>query len=304
MERRGSTGRRRSKISFLSMLPRKGSSVMEDEQQDVYKQSRAVKCIRIAMVFVLLLAAGFVSFLLFYIMKEYEIKAYELKFEDSVVKVFENFQLTIDQKVWISDTLSALYTSTFLANEWPNVTLNNFLLQTTGELYLSCSVMINFAPLISNVTRLSWEAYASEMYNNGSNENGNAIFWNVSDGIFSLNSNDELIYDPGYEEGSIFPNVLLPIWQTNPNALGMTMFDQHSESIRQNAIDDMLLYKEPALTNFIDEGNFFIEEKNPGTILFYPIFKDYSYEEIVGSVSMKFLWDDVFSNIYRTMLKG
>ena len=69
------------------------------------------------------------------------------------------------------------------------------------------------------------------------------------------------------------------------------MYDLKSEALRSRAIDDMIYYHRPTLSE-IYNGNIdpFIKSRygEPSAILFHPIFKEYCGSEVVGAISTTF----------------
>uniref|UniRef100_A0A7S2UU20 Guanylate cyclase domain-containing protein n=1 Tax=Attheya septentrionalis TaxID=420275 RepID=A0A7S2UU20_9STRA len=290
------------------------------------KNKERVRILRILLVVTLVVAMVFVGGLTYRFMSAKERNDFESQYKDSVVKVAKEFHLTLDMKVLSASVFSNLYTSRFgdlvntstLASVWPNVTMPDFANQASGLLAMSKGRAISFNPIINNETRMSWETYAKEqatqIYNSSSQlvKRSCATCWIVADGIFTkgiVNDSFVNIYDPGYTSGSKkYPDTLVPIWQIAPQKTneGGVMFNLHNEPKRQRALDDMMHYKVPTLTDILQLVQ--DEKLCPSSILFYPVFASFHNEAttnvVTGSISIVFSWDALLNKLLPDYIEG
>eukprot|EP00979_Chaetoceros_neogracilis_P018502 scaffold10691_cov287-Chaetoceros_neogracile.AAC.1 len=110
---------------------------------------------------------------------------------------------------------------------------------------------------------------------------------------------------------------MIPVWQIYPtqNNWRAILFNLHSETKRQHALDDMMEYEVPTITSLLHLVQH--DEMNPSSILFYPVFdrfesslKDNSpffgedSREIVGSVSIVFTWAQILHKVLPNYIEG
>ena len=312
-----------------------GGATMDDDAQK--RQNRKVCVLRGATISTLLAAMAAVATLTFVYVRNDEEGNFEIQYLGSVAKFADSFQHGVDTMHDAASTFSAVYTSRYgndarrigdhdhennetgFISVWPNATMPDFQEQAEGQLKLSNGRALSFNPIITqDVNRLEWEAHAAKsawiLEDESSMTSELSLAWpdnrTVSFGIYSNDMDGNVIYDPGYNPGSNFTNVLVPIWQiapivTNKKAI---MFNLHSEKNRQRALDDMLVYRVPALTAILQ----LVQDKElrPSSILFYPVFDEFNYEidnierNVVGSVSIVFSWDMLLASILPDYIKG
>ena len=309
---------------------RTARATVDDEAQK--RQDRKVCMLRGAMITTLLTATAVVATLAFVYVRSDEQGNFENQYMDSVAKVAEAFQNGIDKKHDSASTFSAMYTSRYgndahdheqndtgFISVWPNATMPDFQEQAEGQLKLANGRALSFNPIITqDVDRLQWEAHATESAWILGDESlitpDPSLAWpdnrTVSFGIYSRDSNGNVVYDPGYAESSRFPYVLVPVWQIAPIETNQkaVMFNLHWEGNRQRALDDMLMYRVPALTAILQ----LVQDKElrPSSILFYPVFDEFNYEidnierKVTGSVSIVFSWDTLLASILPDYIKG
>eukprot|EP00978_Attheya_sp_CCMP212_P025572 scaffold82467_cov54-Attheya_sp.AAC.6 len=290
------------------------------------KNKERIRILRIFLVVTLVVSMGTVGGLTYRFVSAKERNDFESQYEDSVVKVAKGFQLTLDMKVLSASAFSNIYTSRFgdlvntstLASVWPNVTMPDFVNQASGLLALSKGRAISFNPIINNETRMSWETYAKEQATQVCNSSSQLVkrscstCWIVADRIFTKGmGNDSLvnIYDTGYTSGSKkYPDTLVPVWQIAPQKTneGAVMFNLHSEPKRQRALDDMIHYKVPTLTDILQLVQ--DEKLCPSSILFYPVFASFDNEAttnvVTGSISIVFSWDALLNKLLPDYIEG
>ena len=83
------------------------------------------------------------------------------------------------------------------------------------------------------------------------------------------------------------------------------MFNLHSETNRQRALDDMLYYKVPALTAILQLVQ--DSELRPSSILFFPVFDSFNNtqsQDVEGSISVVFSWDVILGNLLPNYING
>jgi hypothetical protein len=243
----------------------------------------------------------------YFVTRNSEQTSFEQEYIGAALKLAQGFQCGIDHKVWAASTFSAMYTSRYGGDtgRWPNATMPNFQEQAEGQLLLADGRALSFNPIITNASRGGWEAFATEstvLLGTGSaihrRTNQSRI---VADGIYRKDSNGQLVEDPGWSPESTYPDVLVPVWQIAPAATnaGAIMFNLHSETNRQRALDDMMTYNVPVLTAVLQLVQDSVQR--PSSILFYPVRVSFPSEggvdNVVASISIVFSWDDVLSRV-------
>ena len=323
--------------------PRQRSSIASsvksnasDESEDQRRQDRKVCLLRGGVVITLLTATTLVAtFVGLYISND-EWSNFVTQYNDSVSMVTETFQNRIDIKYNTAKTFSAMITSRYgnvaqavLGEEplWPNVTIPDFQEQAKAMLAIANGRAISFNPIITqDVNRLEWEAHAAAT----AEILGDPLLvtpdpeaeWpdnrTVSFGIYSRDQDKNVIYDPGYDPNSTFyKDVMVPVWQIAPieNNSKAIMFNLHSETYRQQALDHMMRYQVADLTAFLQLVQDGVKTR-PSAILFYPVFDVFRNKTddgaqtqeqdrtVVGSVSIVFSWDMLLNDILPNYIKG
>ena len=304
------------------------------DELNASNKSRSICCVRALVALTLVTAAIIVASLTFSLNRSAELKQFEREYFDSVVKVEEAIANGIRNKVNAAKTFSAIYTSHFSAdNNWPNVTMpsQDFNAQAAGQLEVANGIAISYNPIITTKNRNEFEAHALDsasilgderLVTRSCDDESGATCRIVADGIYrkGLNPSGEgliNIDDPGFSEGSRFPNTMIPVWQIYPtqNNWRAILFNLHSETKRQHALDDMMEYEVPTITSLLHLVQH--DEMNPSSILFYPVFdrfesslKDNSpffgedSREIVGSVSIVFTWAQILHKVLPNYIEG
>ena len=280
-----------------------------------HSQDRRVCYIRILMISTLVTVAAVVAYFAGTYVASDEISNFELQYDDYVAKVAHTFQQRINRNHDVVKTFSAMITSRYGIPEarttestgasdsvgaisgsslttWNyNVTIPDFQEQTAALLTIADGRALSFNPIITqNTDRIQWEAHATHsawilgssslIHTPISKDSEWPDNRTVSFGIYSSNAEREVIYDPGHQINSTFPNVLVPVWQIAP-ILGnekAVMYNLHSERNRMLALDHMMEHKVPALTallQLVQDGN----EKRPSSILFYPVFDTFHRDD-------------------------
>ena len=81
------------------------------------------------------------------------------------------------------------------------------------------------------------------------------------------------------------------------------MFNLRSEAKRRRALDDMVYYKVPTLTEFLQLVQ--DSKERPSSILFQPIFKCFDENStVVGSISVVFSWDEIIGHILPSYINN
>ena len=225
---------------------------------------------------------------------------YEYQYSD-ITEAFENaVRRGLENKVYSAQTMSAMYTSVFgTQNVWPNATMYDFEKLAEGQLAVAESIAVSFNPIITNENRAEFEAHAAE----------NRAWLGVSEleNNFTIfrKENDIVIDDPGIEPDSVFPDVMIPVYQIYPAEANRKaiMFNVHSEENRMPALDDMFLYKVPTLTALLHLV-IHPDAMNPSSILFYPVFSQFGSDEVVGSISIVFTWETLFEAVLTEDYEG
>lgn len=277
------------------------------------------------MIATLISATVVVATLTYVFVRKSEEGTFRNQYTDSVAKVAEAFQQGLDSKHGVANTFSAIYTSRY-GNAvydppiWPNATMPDFQEIAEGQLRLANGRALSFNPIITqDVNRLGWEAHAEESAwilgapqlvepEPGTEWPDNRT---VAFGIYSRDpETKDVIYDPGYAPASVYPAVMVPVWQIAPIVTNekAVMFNLHSEPNRMKALDDMLTYQVDTLTAILQLVQ--DSELRPSSILFAPVYDEFNGEadvldrEVVGSVSVVFSWDDMLRKILPNYIKG
>lgn len=284
------------------------------------------------MITTLISATAIVASLCYVFVSRSETETFENQYKDSVAKVREAFQAGLDSKHDVAETFSAIYTSRYGNGVydppiWPNATMPDFQEVAENQLKLADGRALSFNPIITqDVNRLGWEAHAAESASilgapqlvepvPGTEWPDNRT---VAFGIYSRDPvTKEVIYDPGYMPISVYPDVMVPVWQIAPIVTNekAVMFNLHSEPNRMRALDDMLQYRVDTLTAILQLVQ--DSELRPSGIFFSPVYDKFKEEgngtltdipenirTIVGSISVVFSWDDLLRKILPNYIKG
>jgi len=310
-------------------------STGSDPAEDQRRQDRKVCLLRGGVVITLLTATTIVATLVGLYVKNDEHSNFQTQYDDSVSMVAESFQNRIDIKYNTAKTFSAMITSRYgnvaqavIGEEplWPNVTIPDFQEQAKAMLTIADGRAISFNPIITqDVNRLEWEAHATAT----AEILGDPLLvtpdpdteWpdnrTVSFGIYSRDKDKNVIYDPGYAPNSTYyKDVMVPVWQIAPieNNSKAIMYNLHSETNRQQALDHMLRYQVADLTAFLQLVQ--DVDTRPSAILFYPVFDVFrtksedgtvnpdQEQTVVGSISIVFSWDTLLNDILPSYIKG
>ncbi|KAL7425776.1 hypothetical protein ACHAXH_000378, partial [Discostella pseudostelligera] len=321
----------RTRSSVASSVKSTGSDPAEDQR----RQDRKVCLLRGGVVITLLTATTIVATLVGLYVKNDEQSNFQTQYDDSVSMVAESFQNRIDIKYNTAKTFSAMITSRYgnvaqavIGEEpiWPNVTIPDFQEQAKAMLTIADGRAISFNPIITqDVNRLEWEAHATAT----AEILGDPLLvtpdpdteWpdnrTVSFGIYSRDKDKNVIYDPGYAPNSTYyKDVMVPVWQIAPieNNSKAIMYNLHSETYRQQALDHMLRFQVADLTAFLQLVQ--DEDTRPSAILFYPVFDVFrtkaedgtmnpdQEQTVVGSISIVFSWDMLLNDILPSYIKG
>jgi hypothetical protein len=181
---------------------------------------------------------------------------------------------------------------------FPNLTLPGFESTINSLRQLSGLQYISYSPLITNITRASWETYAKD---NVRLLNGPlSLITATTNGISNLTSNRQKVRDTGYIDGSPYPTALFPVWQVAPiyGQAESVMVDLHAlVGNARKGIDRVLATKK----TYITEASHLLSSENaslrPEAVIFSPILSLKSGNPIVGLFTGGFGWDQIFNNI-------
>jgi class 3 adenylate cyclase len=125
------------------------------------KENRAVFWVRGAVFLVLLGTAALVSTIVCMYTKNDQVQDFESAFEGHATRIQESFYDTIERKLEAVDALSVTITSYAKSTgaTFPNVTLPDFEIRCSNSRVLSDTSVINYQPVVTDETRLGWEAY-------------------------------------------------------------------------------------------------------------------------------------------------
>lgn len=183
----------------------------------------------------------------------------------------------------------------------PNITLHDFegimsvLSKSSGVRYIA------FSPLVTDLTRHSWENYAATNVNvlNGPSSLSKSIngSWTVADGISTISSSNNKVHQP-FDASS---TLLFPVWQVAPLIPNIDLVMSNSyengnpTSTYTETMNRALNGETAAFTDFlflIPDGNL---TTRPSTIIFKSITSE---NATVGLLSAGFSWDDMLIGIW------
>jgi class 3 adenylate cyclase len=176
------------------------------------------------------------------------------------------------------------------ALEWPLVTMPHFEARTTGVLQTTGTSRVLFSPLVNGGfgSREDFEAYAVAKQD----QDCQSAECNIVQAIYNKNgqeiSNDDL---------------LSPVWQASPGDFDSNtelLWNQFSDTIRSGAIQELMDLKAAIFSDFFAAN----ETSSPKTMLFYPVFKDFTGVSVVGSLSMEFEWLTLLTSSLPSSYQG
>uniref|UniRef100_A0A7S4QHH6 Guanylate cyclase domain-containing protein n=1 Tax=Ditylum brightwellii TaxID=49249 RepID=A0A7S4QHH6_9STRA len=295
--------------------------------EEITRESRAISKLKIIVISALVITAVTVSTLAFHFNREDENEDFKMQYYNFASKISESFQQQIDTMVFNAMTMSSMITSHRMNSPWPNVTLEDFQVLTTGNRLVSHLLAVSFSPLVTQETKLSWENYAVQEAKNRANaprltNRSSAHARVVADGIYKIEQDeweeDGLIRFVDDDEASP-SDFYLPIWQIAPmkGNEAAVMFNQRSNSKYKYAIDTMIerkcvvlsdiSYMEPDFrhhgsSNGHEDGHF----HEPISSLFYPISSDFSTSGggILGAISFWFSWESTLTSTVPDNVEG
>ena len=140
------------------------TNFLEDGKTLAKTETRVVHILRIAVLFVLLVAAALISTAAYLYTRDEEVEAFRAHFEDSVLEIAESFRDTVERNIGAASALSTEITSYALESNstFPFVTLPEFELKGSHLRQQSGSHIVHWLPLVTDDKREDWEEYASE----------------------------------------------------------------------------------------------------------------------------------------------
>jgi class 3 adenylate cyclase len=128
------------------------------------KENAAVFWVRGAVFLVLLGTAALVSSIVYLYTSNDQTQDFESAFEAHATKILESFYETVERKLEAVDSLSVTITSYAKSTgaTFPNVTLPDFEIRASNSRVLSDTAVFNYQPVVTDETRLGWEAYQIE----------------------------------------------------------------------------------------------------------------------------------------------
>lgn len=321
--------RRERPISGQSLFVINTDANLEEELH-ASNESRPICCVRSLTAIILFASTIIVAALTYYLNRSAELTQFKKEYIGSVVKVEDAITNGIANKINTAKTFSAIYTSRFSAdNVWPNATMPSHYFNelAAGQLEVADGIALSFNPIITGKNRDAFEAHASasahilgddRFFNRSCDDESGSTCRIVADGIFrkaNSSSGEALINidDPGFAEGSRFPDVLVPVWQIYPTKDNWkaVLFNLHAETKRQHALDDMMEYKVPTITALLHLVQH--KDMNPSSVLFFPVFdrfedgqkgEFFNPRKVVGSVSIVFTWEAILLKVLPKHIEG
>lgn len=290
----------------------------------------SVCCLRTITVAALVVAASIIAVITFSYCCTDELAVFETQYRESSVKLQEAIDTAISNKLHAAGTLAALYTSRYgYQGVFPKATMPaiDFNEQASGLLGFANGISISFNPIINDSNRAEFEAHATEsaellgseeLLTRQCGDNTGSTCRIISDGIFRKSIDPTTgevinIYDTGVSPESNHPNTMVPIWQIFPLSgtanWSDVLFNLHSETNRQRALDDLLDHKVPTLTALLHLVEH--ESMDPSSVLFYPVFDAFPSPEdqvfgrnVAGSISIVFTWKEILEKVLPNYIQG
>ena len=127
------------------------------------RETSAVCRLRLAVVFVLFMAATGVCFIVHFITTKSETYLFDAQFNGAASKLLESFQIFADEKMEAIGALGVAYTAHGLDHdsEWPFVTLSAFQQRATSTRKLSNALFVTVAPYVSDAQQIQWENFVA-----------------------------------------------------------------------------------------------------------------------------------------------
>lgn len=138
------------------------SSSKEEDESLAHSETRAVRCLRLAVLIVLVVAAAVVGVLAYDYARDEEIKEFERSFDANANKVVESFHNAIEYRLGAFNSFANALTSYSIesGNEFPFVTLPDFSVRGADTRILSGAHVFHWLPLVSDENREKWEEYS------------------------------------------------------------------------------------------------------------------------------------------------
>ena len=299
------------------LMPSKEAGAGTHSQESILNQSKkvAVKILmlRYCLVFILVGLASGLGAGSFILLRYRELSTFRGEFISATTQTRRSLAEHLQKSLVAATLINNIYQTDILNNAGvalPFYTLPAFDKIVDGINQLSKSRITTFSPLITNSTRQKWEEYAEDNVDllNGPpslkvSKNGS---WIVADGIYTTNSLGKPISSPNYSVGSLYPNLMFPVWQVAPLAANSiaVMFDPHAkEGTRRTAIDKAIATMQGTCTDivqFLVDKTFF----RPSTILYFPMGTTSSSDDMIGLLAIAFTWDEILTNILPSYLKN
>ena len=295
----------KSRTCLVQSIRRIMKGIINEKAKDEESKIRVLRIIAIISLGSLLATVGPIIYILLH---GIEVKNFEDSLESISRQLYYNLNNSIERKILTCKAVGSILGRAMGGNNNnPNFTFVNFESTMTRAAALSDLRSLSFCPLVNDVTRAGWEAYATEnIYKLHGPPSLNTSIngsWVISDGIYNLTSSGKKVRSTGYISGSRFPNLLFPVWQIAPIApnADTVMLDSHgvTHGDRLKAIDKMLTFKRSVFSDvvqLIPDGFLTVR---PSTIIFSPILNPSIGEAVLGMISGGFTWDSILSGIIQ-----
>ncbi|CAB9525293.1 Receptor-type guanylate cyclase gcy [Seminavis robusta] len=205
-------------------------SVTEQREKIAQKEQKAVSCLRLVLLAVLVVSAIVVSVVLYLYTSAKETNEFESQFESDSFKVFESLGLHLDLTLGAADSFVFKMISYAKAssNQFPFVTIPDFGVQAAKVLSSSAFFYMGTYIKVANDERVDWENYTSDATNtywleeniqqvqvDDPNYHGPIVDDEYSTSNFLFNYNDEFLPEVvPYNDTS---NYYLPSFQHYPS---------------------------------------------------------------------------------------
>jgi class 3 adenylate cyclase len=126
-------------------------------------ETKVVRCLRIVTLLILLGTAGLVSWGVYSLSAESQADAFKSEYDSHATKLIDSFHSSVERFLGSFGSFSASITS-YATDDglvFPNVTIPDFEVRSSGIRVLGQASIITYMPLVTDETRLGWEAYAT-----------------------------------------------------------------------------------------------------------------------------------------------
>ncbi len=221
---------------------------------------------------------------------------FEERFQDDAERIVNSFYHRTASMLWagLSIYASLIATENYSSDmQWPNVTLPEFDLHTSGHLQTAALESMFWAPILnSQQQRGAWSAYAvqnQKLAGIDGMQSPSAHNRTIADGIFRLDDNQTAIDDES-------TTLTIPIWQASPYKAKRHLHMLNLFSIKQlqNPLTLAMTSRIPFISSFLDEAvvSFFTGSQNPAakSVFVFPVINTRAGSLTTGMIAAEIDW--------------